>query len=134
MGFALPAGIASALHAPDRPTVVFTGDGGLLMCAGELATAAQSGARLCVIVFNDGALSLIALKQRSRGMAQAGVTWPRNDFAAMARAVGMSAFSASTQSEYEAALRRALDSPGPCLIDVHVDPSGYLAQAKALRG
>ena len=134
MGFALPAGIASALHAPDRPTIVFTGDGGLLMCAGEHAPAAQSGARLCVIVFNDGALSLIALKQRSRGMAQAGVTWPRNDFAAMARAVGMSAFSASTQSAYEAALRRALDSPGPCLIDVHVDPSGYLAQAKALRG
>lgn len=134
MGFALPAGIARALHAPEVPTIVFTGDGGLMMCAGELATAAQSGARVCIVVFNDGALSLIALKQRNRGMTHAGVAWPHADFAAVARGFGLRAFTARTEAEYENALQDALAGSGPSLIDVHVDPSGYRAQAKALRG
>lgn len=134
MGFALPAGIARALHAPHVPTVVFTGDGGLMMCAGELATAAQSNANLCVIVFNDGALSLIALKQRNRGMAEAGVGWSRADFASVATGFGLRAFTAHSMAEYEEALQAVFAEGGPCLIDVHVDPSGYRAQAKALRG
>lgn len=134
MGFALPAAIARALHAPGAPTLAFTGDGGLMMCAGELATAAQTGARVCVVVFNDGALSLIALKQQGRGMAEAGVGWPRVDFASVARGFGLRAFAAHTAHDYAQALRQALDTDGPCLIDVHVDPSGYRLQAKALRG
>jgi hypothetical protein len=32
------------------------------------------------------------------------------------------------------ALAQALSGDGPALIDVHVDPSGYLAQSVALRG
>ncbi|MGJ7498474.1 thiamine pyrophosphate-binding protein [Variovorax sp. RT4R15] len=134
MAFALPAGIARALNTPDVPTIAFTGDGGLMMCAGELATAAQYGARLCVIVFNDSALSLIALKQRNRNMAEAGVAWPSADFASVARGFGMTAFTARTAEAYEQALASALQTDGPCLIDVQVDPSGYRAQAKALRG
>jgi acetolactate synthase I/II/III large subunit len=53
MGFALPAAIGAALmererapgaiHDHDRPVVALTGDGGLLMCAGELRTASASG-------------------------------------------------------------------------------------------
>jgi acetolactate synthase-1/2/3 large subunit len=134
MGFALPAAIARALHAPGAPTIAFTGDGGLMMCAGELATAAQHGARLCVVVFNDGALSLIALKQQGRGMAEAGVGWQRVDFASVARGFGLRAFTARTAADYAHALRQAMDTHAPCLIDVHVDPSGYRAQATALRG
>lgn len=134
MGFALPAGIARALHAPQERTIVFTGDGGLMMCAGELATAAQHRARLCVVVFNDAALSLIALKQRNRGLADAGVSWPGADFVNVARGFGLTAFSASDRDTYEGALRQALEQDGPSLIDVRVDPSNYQAQAKALRG
>ena len=105
-----------------------------MMCAGELATAAQCRARLCVIVFNDSALSLIALKQKSRGMAEAGVTWERADFASVARGFGLQAFTAHDTASYVQALRAALAADGPCLIDVHVDPSGYRAQSQALRG
>lgn len=134
MGFALPAAMARALADPQRPTIAFTGDGGLMMCAGELATAAQAGARLCVVVFNDGALSLIALKQRARGLAAAGVGWDRADFASVARGFGLAAWRVDTVTDYAAALQAALAHHGPSLIDVHVDPSGYPAQARALRG
>ncbi|CAD6543293.1 Acetolactate synthase, catabolic [Paraburkholderia hiiakae] len=134
MAFALPAGIAASLASPGRQVIAFTGDGGLLMCIGELATAARVGAKLCIVVFNDSTLSLIQIKQQGRGMARDGIDWPRQDFAAIARGFGLQAWSASTPEAYEAALARAWETQGPVLIDVHVDPSGYLEQSKALRG
>src|SRR5690606_33613961 len=73
MAFALPAAIAAALHEPDRPVVAFTGDGGLAMCMGELATAAQYGCNITVVVFNDSALSLIGVKQARSGYDPIGV-------------------------------------------------------------
>ena len=85
MAFSLPAAIAMSIETPDRPVIAFTGDGGLLMCAGELSTAAQHGARLCVVVFNDRALSLIAIKQEARQLARKGVDWPPGDFAGAPR-------------------------------------------------
>ncbi|MEZ5738106.1 MAG: thiamine pyrophosphate-dependent enzyme [Burkholderiaceae bacterium] len=134
MGFALPAGIAAALHEPSRPVIAFTGDGGLLMCAGELATAVEQQVRLIVIVFNDGALSLIDIKQQQRQLPAAGVRWAPHDFAAMMKAFGGLGLRARTAASYSAALRRALQHDGPSLIDVQVDPSGYPEQLRALRG
>ena len=65
MGFALPAAIGAALLDRDRPVVALTGDGGLLMCVGELLTAARESLRIIVIVFSDASLSLIEIKQQA---------------------------------------------------------------------
>jgi acetolactate synthase-1/2/3 large subunit len=46
----------------------------------------------------------------------------------------VSGYLARDLDEYRAALALALSGDGPALIDVHVDPSGYLAQSVALRG
>ncbi|PWJ20598.1 thiamine pyrophosphate-binding protein [Jannaschia seohaensis] len=134
MAFALPAGIAAALAEPGTRALAFTGDGGLKMCIGELATAVQYEADVTVIVFNDGALTMIDLKQQSRGLAPAGVRWPRTDFAAVARGFGCAAWRVSTVEEYNAALAAARETKGPSLIDVVLDPKGYAAQLKAMRG
>ena len=134
MAYAVPAGIALSAETPERPVFAFTGDGGLMMCAGELSAAAQHAKRLVIVVFNDATLSLIAIKQKSRQLPREGVDWPRPDFAAVARGFGLCGYLARTESEYRDALRDALRGEGPALIDVHVDPSGYLAQSIALRG
>lgn len=134
MAYALPAGIAMSLETPERPVIAFTGDGGLMMAAGELSTAAQYGGRLCIVVFNDAALSLIDIKQQARQLPREGVSWPRPDLAAVAAGFGLRSFSAKTPEAYRAALAEALAGNTPSLIDVQVDPSGYPAQAAALRG
>jgi acetolactate synthase-1/2/3 large subunit len=134
MGFALPAGIAAALHDPARGAIAFTGDGGLMMVAGELATAADAGARLVTIVLNDGALSLIDIKQQSRQLAAKGVRWKRPSFARVAEGFGVKGLTAATPEEYRAALHAAFAHDGPSLIDVHVDPAGYPQQLQAVRG
>ena len=134
MGFALPAGIAAALHDPARGAVAFTGDGGLMMCIGELATAAQTGARLVTVVFNDSALSLIDIKQQQRQLAPAGVAFAPTDFATVAEGFGVAGFRADTPENYRKALRAAFAVEGPSLVDVRVNPAGYPAQLQAMRG
>jgi len=134
MGFALPAAIAAGLQDSTRPAVCLTGDGGLLMCAGELATLAETRSKVICIVFNDKGLSLIELKQRARQMQPGNLRWRAVDFAAMAHGIGLAAARATTVEELRAALRRAQDEPGPFLIDVAVDPEGYDFQSTVLRG
>jgi acetolactate synthase-1/2/3 large subunit len=134
MGFALPAGLAAAAHEPARGGIAFTGDGGLMMCIGELATAAQIGARLVTIVFNDSALSLIDIKQQQRQLAPMGVHFRRTDFAAVAEGFGVKGLRAATPEAYRTALRAAFAHDGSSLVDVAVDPAGYPAQLQAMRG
>lgn len=134
MGFALPAGIAAALHDPARGALAFTGDGGLLMALGELATATSLGVKLVVVVFNDSTLSLIDIKKDGRDLPEDSLGWPQTDFAGTMAALGGLGLRARTEAEYAAALDQALAAPGPALVDVLVDPGSYPAQIKALRG
>ena len=134
MAYALPAAIASALHEPERPAIAFTGDGGLLMCLGELSVAAEQAARVVVVAFNDRSLSLIDIKQQERGLPARGVRWRAPDFARTMEGLGGRGFRVDGADEYQAAVSESLRSEGPSLIDVTVDPGGYLAQMKSLRG
>ena len=134
MAFALPAAIAAALDEPEQPVICFTGDGGLMMCLGELCTAIDSGARLIVVVFNDSALSLIDIKQQSKQLPSRGVRWGKHDFAQAMQALGGKGFEATNEVQYHEALTQALRHQGPSLIDVQIDPSGYSQQLKAMRG
>jgi acetolactate synthase-1/2/3 large subunit len=134
MGFALPAAIASALAEPERPVIAFTGDGGLMMTLPELATAAERNCALVVVVFNDAALSLIDLKQQARGLPRRGCRSAPVDFAAAARALGVDGEQVTTIADLPVVLACALAARRPRLIDVPVDPSGYPALLKAIRG
>lgn len=134
MAFALPAAISAAVQDPSAPVLCFTGDGGLMMCMGELCTAVEQQAQVIVIVFNDSALSLIDIKQQSRALESNGVRWRHHDFAGTMRALGGFGASATTEQEFVTAMATALKTKGPSLIDVSIDPAGYPEQLKAMRG
>ncbi|WP_165585314.1 thiamine pyrophosphate-binding protein [Roseococcus sp. SYP-B2431] len=134
MGYALPAAIAAAWHDPARGAIALTGDGGLLMAVGELATAAALGLNLTVVVFNDATLSLIDIKKGDRDLPGGALDWPEVDFAQVMRGMGGTAWRAHDAEGLTTALAEALATKGPRLIDVRVDPGSYPAQIKALRG
>ena len=134
MGFALPAALAAALHDPGRGAVALTGDGGLMMCLGELKTAAAAGVDLTVVVFNDARLSLIDIKREQRQMRDLGLSWDAPDFARIADGFGFTVWTAQTREEMRSAASAAAAGSGPRLIDARVDASGYLQQLRALRG
>ena len=134
MGFALPAAIAAALEEPARPVVAMTGDGGLLMCLAELATAARLGCRIVAVVFNDARLSLIDIKQQRQQRASRGVRFAAMDHAAVAQGLGCRGWRVGAADPLAPALAQAFAEDGPALVDVTVDPDAYNAQYEALRG
>ncbi len=134
MGFAVPAAIAASLVDPDRPTVAFTGDGGIMMCLGELGTAIQYGAKPIVVVFNDSSLTLIGAKQARRQLAPAGVGFSDTDFAQIASGFGWNAHRITSGNELPGAFADALASDKPTLIDVVINPESYTEQILRIRG
>jgi acetolactate synthase-1/2/3 large subunit len=134
MGFALPAAIGAALADRERPVVALTGDGGLLMCVGELLTAVRERLRIIVIVFSDATLSLIEIKQQSRNLAPAGVALEGMDWLAVARGFGVAGFVADDEAGLERAIDSARACPGPSLIEARIDRSNYGATLRAVRG
>jgi acetolactate synthase I/II/III large subunit len=134
MGFALPAAIGAALLDRDRRVVALTGDGGLLMCAGELLTAVRERLPILTIVFNDASLSLIEIKQQARRLPPAGVALGAVDWRRLAESVGMAAWAAHDEAALDRAIDEALTTRGPCLIDATIDRSNYGATLRAIRG
>ncbi|HYB44164.1 MAG TPA: thiamine pyrophosphate-binding protein, partial [Candidatus Methylomirabilis sp.] len=134
MGFALPAAIAAQLVHPERRVICFTGDGGLMMVAAELETAARLQVPIAVVVFDDGALSLIQIKQEQKGYEGTSMRYGGPDLVALARAFGIRALTASDEAAFRSALLSALTAPGPTLIDARIDPSGYRRTLEIVRG
>ena len=114
--------------------VALTGDGGLLMCAGELLTAVRERLRIVTIVFSDASLSLIEIKQQARRLEPSGVALGAIDWPALARSFGVAAWIARNDAELEHAIERALECSGPSLIEAKIDRSNYGATLRAVRG
>ena len=125
MGVAVPMAIGARLAAPDRPVVSFCGDGGMLMVAGELATAAGLGLPVVFVVFVDASLGLIEMKQRGMQLANAGVDMVRHDFAAIGRAFGGRGETVRSRPELRAALQAALEADTFTVIAAEIEPGGY---------
>ncbi len=124
MGYGVPAGIAAAI-ASGRPVFTMAGDGDFLMNGQELATAVQHGARVIVVLLNNGLYGTIRMHQEreypSRSAA-AGSTLHNPDFAALARAYGLHGVRVSDGPAALLALRDAVASPRSSLIEVMLDP------------
>jgi acetolactate synthase I/II/III large subunit len=134
MGFALPAAIGAALLDRNRPVVALTGDGGLLMCAGELATAVREELHIIVIVFADEALSLIKVKQLQRRLPESGVALGRVSWPAVAAGFGAAAFSAGDEVQLGRALDQAITHRGPSVVEAKINPAQFVGTLRAVRG
>jgi len=128
MGYAVPAAIAAQLVYPGRPIVALVGDGCMLMTQGELALAAELGLPIVVIVLNDGALSLIKLKQAKLRMAPRAVDFVSPRFDRIGEGFGAAVRRVETLAEFTVALRDAVASRRFTVIDALIDPSEYAEQ------
>jgi acetolactate synthase-1/2/3 large subunit len=122
MGYGLPAAVAGAIRFKDRQVVCVAGDGDFLMNGQELATAAQYGADLLVIVVDNGSYGTIRMHQeREYPKRLSGTDLKNPDFAALARAFGGSAETVEKTKDFAPALDRALGQTGIRLIHCKTD-------------
>jgi acetolactate synthase-1/2/3 large subunit len=122
MGYGLPAAVAAALRFRDRTVVCVAGDGDFLMNGQELATAAQYGADLLVILVDNGAYGTIRMHQEREYPKRVSATELRNpDFAALARAYGGWAETVETTDAFAPALAAAMERKGIRLLHLKTD-------------
>ena len=122
MGFGLPAAIGAALAAPGQTVVCISGDGSFLMNNQELITAAEEGANVKVVLFNNQSLGLVHQQQSlfygRRLMASAFRHGP--DFCLMAQSMGIPAYDLALAEDPFDTLAEALATPGPVFIHAPV--------------
>ena len=124
MGYGVPAAVAAALRHPDREVLCVAGDGCFLMYPQELATAAEHGARLVVIVVNNGMYGTIRMHQEKHYPGRvSGTRLVGPDYVALAQAMGAAhAERVDTTEGFPAALARARQAAGFSLIELITDP------------
>jgi acetolactate synthase I/II/III large subunit len=122
MGYGVPASVAAALRFKDRAVVCIAGDGDFLMNGQELATAAQYGADLLVVLVDNGSYGTIRMHQEREYPERISATELKNpDFAALARAYGGWAETVETTADFAPALDQALKRKGIRLLHCKTD-------------
>lgn len=135
MGYGVPAAVAAALRFPERTVVAVAGDGDFLMNGQELATAAQYGVNLLVIVVDNGAYGTIRMHQEREYPGRVSGTQLANpDFAALGAAFGAWSATASTTAEFIAALDDAQQRSGLRFIHVKIDVEQLAASGATISG
>ena len=119
LGYAYPAAIGAKVAYPDRPVICFSGDGGFLMGAMEMATAMKYGINVVAIVVNDDALSAIKGAQAKGFEGRTIDTDLRNpDFVEFAQSFGVYARKVENLEDFKSTLRDTLAAEKPALIEV----------------
>jgi len=124
LGWGLPAAIGAQVARPKSKVVALAGDGAMTYSLGELATLAQQGMNITVIVINNSAMGWIKWEQA--------VFWDGKfvstdlsdvNFATVAQGLGLNGVNVSEPSDLREALAKALTSDSPTLVDVRTSVS-----------
>ena len=123
MGHGLPGAIGAKLAFPRRQVVALAGDGGFLMTGQELASAVQEQVPVVCLVINDGSLTAIRILQDKHYAGRRFAVDLKNpDFAEYARAFGALGLRVRRPQQLAPALRRALRSRRPAVLDLRYTP------------
>ena len=130
MGYEVSAGIGVHMASPDRPNVVFAGDGSYLMMNSELATAVMMGVSMTLVVTDNRGYGCINRLQVATGGAPFNnlladahhEILPEIDFAAHAASLGAQSQKVSSLDELEEAVLAASGRAGVDVIVIDTDP------------
>jgi pyruvate dehydrogenase (quinone)/pyruvate oxidase len=123
MACGLPYAIAAQIAYPDRTVAAFVGDGGLSMLMAEMATCVKYNLPVKIIVVKNNYLGQIMWEQMAfLGNPEFACDLQPIDFATVAQACGLAAFTVKDPRRAGPVVEEALQHQGPALIEAVVDP------------
>jgi acetolactate synthase I/II/III large subunit len=120
LGAEVPYAIGARFAHPDRPAVVFVGDGGVGFHVTELETAVRYERPIVIVVLDDQKWGAIALPQKASYGGEFEMELPRRDWVKVAEGLGGFGAHATGAAEIEAAMRAALASGKPAIVQIPV--------------
>ena len=123
LGYSMAAAVGAAIGRPGVPVLAIMGDGSFGFTAGELETVARLGIPITMLVLANQSFGWIKAGQRSGyGARYYSVDFSRTDHAAVARAFGIASWTVEAPEALGPALKGALASGGPALVDIATQP------------
>jgi len=123
MGFGLPAAIGAQLACPNKLVVDIAGDGSIQMNIQEMATAAQCGLPVKVVILNNGYLGMVRQWQElfyEKRYSQTRIEFAP-DFVKLAEAYGAVGLRATKPEQVEKVLKKGLSTPKAVIMDFVVE-------------
>jgi acetolactate synthase-1/2/3 large subunit len=123
MGFGYGAAIGAKLGCPNHTVVHITGDGSFHMNMNEVPTAVTYSLPIITIVMNNNALGMVRQLQKvyCNSRFSSTLLQKQTDYVKLADAFGALGFRAKTPKEFKLALKEALKSNRPCIIECPID-------------
>ncbi len=124
MGYGVPAGIGACLAEPDATVITVSGDGSFMMNVQELATIRRYRIPLKIVLLDNSQLGMVRQWQQlffDQNFSEIDLS-DNPDFAEVARAFGIEAFTVDTRAQVPGAIERLLKTNGPILCHVRIDP------------
>ncbi|MFD4959846.1 thiamine pyrophosphate-binding protein [Microbacterium sp. NPDC058389] len=138
LGYGLPAAIGARVAQPEggRPVVAVVGDGALMFCVNELATAVEQRLDLTVVCVDNGGYAEIKQNEVDRGIRPVGVDLVQPDWVALANAFGATGRRADAPADIAPALAAAIDAGGVQLVHIpqHAGSQHPAAESSTPRG
>ena len=122
VGLGLAPAFGAAMARPDRLSVAVIGDGGLLMCLGELETLSRYRWPILVIVMNDAAYGAETHFLNMFGLPPVVGAFPPTDFAAVAETFNVRAITVRGKTDLSGLRAWLVDTDGPLLLDCKINP------------
>lgn len=120
LGYALPAAVGAQLAEPESRVLCVAGDGGFFFSSQALATVAELGLPLVVLVVNNQSFGSTASKQLASYGRTAFVSLQNPDLIRFAQSFGIAGTRASIGQLAEV-LEHAYEARSPSLIELNVD-------------
>jgi len=123
LGYAVPGAVGACVASPESTIVALTGDGSMLMSMGELATISRLNLPVIVIIFHNNEYSWVKTSQALfHAQKFFSVDLPDIDYCKVAEGFGLRAIQIRDPNEVKPALRTALESEEPVVIDIYTEP------------
>jgi len=123
MGYGLPAAIGAKIAMPEKEVWLISGDGSIMMNCQEMATAAELGLPIRVVILNNRGLGMV--RQWQRCFFEGRYSYSKHemdmDFARLAEAMNCTGMRLEAGDDLLTILEVARQTKGPVIIDARVD-------------
>jgi acetolactate synthase-1/2/3 large subunit len=124
MGYGIPAGVGAVLAEPGATVITVSGDGSFMMNVQELATIRRYRLPLKIVLIDNSQLGMVRQWQElffEENFSEIDLS-DNPDFAEVAHSFGIEAFTIDHRSQVSGAIKRLLNTDGPILCHVRIDP------------
>ena len=124
MGFGLPAAMGVQIALPEEPVICISGDASFQMNLQELATVAQYGMRVKVVIVNNGWQGMVRQWQETfygERYSASEMESAAPNFELLAQAFGIKGMTIRDRSQLAPAITEMLAHDGAVILNVHVN-------------